>query len=157
MLTRAPRMSRVPATLIPHLRNGLFAEFGSALDVLDATLVTDEVDAEKWRTGLAQFDGARGLLGVVGISAGSGDFDLNLELTSRSGRLLLDALRAVYDVEVRRVANATTDHVQLSLREIPALRNFILETERRLGKTVTRLEPLLDASERRTPRTVKPR
>lgn len=125
------------------------------MDVLETTLDTDDVDSDRWRTGLAQFDCARELLDTVGISAGSGDFDLTLELTSRLARLLLDTLRAVYDVEVQRLANAATDHVQLPLRQIPTLRNFILETERRLGKTATRLEPLLTASEKRVPRTVR--
>lgn len=125
------------------------------MDVLETTLDADDVDSDRWRTGLAQFDCARELLDTVGISPGSGDFDLTLELTSRLARLLLDALRAVYDVEVQRLANAATDHVQLPLRQIPTLRNFILDTERRLGKTATRLEPLLNASEKRAPRTVR--
>jgi hypothetical protein len=157
LFNRAPRAISVPATLVPHLRSGLTAELGSAIDLLEVTLEMDEVDAERWRIGLAQFDSARELLDMVGVSSGSDDFDLNLDLTPRLARLLLDALRAVYDMEVHRLANAASDHVQLPLREIPALRNFILEAERRLGKTATRLAPLLDASEKRTPRTVKSR
>jgi hypothetical protein len=157
LFTRTPRTITVPATLIPYVRSGLIAEFGSALDVLETSLVMDEADAERWRTGLAQFDCARELLDRVGISAGTGDFDLYLQLTSRSGRLLLDALRAVYNTEVHRLANAATDHIALPLRELPTLRNFIVKTERQLGKTATRLEPLLDSADKRTPRTVKVR
>jgi hypothetical protein len=115
----------------------------------------DEVNTERWRAGLAQLDCARELLDRVGVSAGSGDFDLYLELTPRLARLLLDALRAVYDVEVQRLADAATDRVHLPLREIPTLRNFIADTERRLGKAAKHVEPLLDASEKRTPRAVK--
>jgi hypothetical protein len=115
----------------------------------------DEVDTDRWRAGLAQFDCARELLGGVGVTAGSRDFDLNLELTPRLGRLLLDALRAVYDIEIQHLANAGADHVNLPLREIPTLRNFIVDTERRLGRAAKGLEPLLDASDKRTPRTVR--
>lgn len=157
LFNRTPSTISVPATIIPYLRSGLIAEFGSAIDVLEAALAMDEVDAERWRTGLAQFDCSRELLETAGLSSGSGDFALTLELRPRSARLLLDALRAVYDVEVQRLANAATDGVTLPLREIPTLRNFILETERRLGKEASRLEPLLDASEKRSPGIVRPR
>jgi len=157
LFTRTPRTISVPAALIPYVRSGLIAEFGSALDVLEAALAMDEVDAERWRTGLAQFDCARELLDRVGVTAGSGDSDFYLELTSRSGRLLRDALRAIYNLEVQRLADAASDGVPLPLREIPTLHNFILEIERGLGKTTKSLGPLLDASEKRTPRTVKSR
>jgi hypothetical protein len=122
--------------------------------VLEATLKLDEVNLERWRVGLAQFDCARSLLDRLGMSDGPGDYDFYLELSPRAGRLLLDALRATYKAEVHRLANES-DRVALPLHEIPALRNFILETERRLGKTTTHLEPLLDSSEKRSPRTVK--
>jgi hypothetical protein len=157
MLNRAPRTISVPAAFMPYVRSSLIAEFGSAIDVLEATLAMDEVDAEKWRTGLAQLDCAREVLNRVGVSAGAGDRDVTLELTSRPARLLLDALRAVYKVEVERLADAATHHVELPLREIPSLRNFVLETERRLEKTATRVEPLLDVSEKRRPQSVRSR
>jgi hypothetical protein len=146
----------VPATLVPYVRSGLLAECGSAIDALEATLAVDEVDTDRWRTGLAQFDCARELIDRIGVTAGSSKCDYTLELTAaRSGRLLLDALRAVYDVEVQRLAHAAGDHVQLPLRALPTLRNFIVDTERRLGRATKGVEPLLDASEKRTPRTVK--
>jgi hypothetical protein len=144
----------VPAGLIPYVRSGLIAESGSATDALDAAL--DEVNLERWRAGLAQLDCARELLNVVGLSASAGDSDLNLALTTpRSARMLLDALQAVYDVGLQRLADAATDHVHLPLREIPVLCNFIVEVERQLGRTTKRRQPILAASEKRTPRPVK--
>jgi hypothetical protein len=115
----------------------------------------DEVDIDTWRAGLAQLDCARALLDEIGVTAGSDAFDLNLELTPRLGRLLVDALRAVYDTEVQRLADAAADHVYIPLREIPTLRNFIVDTEQRLGRAAKALKPFLDASEKRAPRTVK--
>jgi hypothetical protein len=115
----------------------------------------DEVDADRWRAALAQLDCARDLLEVIGVKASAGESDLSLELTPRSGRLFLDALQAVYDTEVQRLTNAEGDHIYLPLRSIPALRNFIVDTERRLGRTTKGLEPLLDPNEKRKPRTVR--
>jgi hypothetical protein len=115
----------------------------------------DEIDTNRWRAGLAQLDCARALLNEIGVVAGSDAFALNLELTPRLGRLLLDALRAVYDVEVQRLADAAADHVHLPLRKIPTLRNFIADAEQGLGRATKALKPLLDSSEKRTPRSVK--
>jgi hypothetical protein len=119
-----PSTIRIPAGLVPYVRSGLIAEFGSATDALDAAVAGDAVNTERWRAGLAQLDGARELLILVGVSAVSGDIDLNLEVaTPRSARLLLDALRAVYEVEAQRLVNAATDHVQIPLRDIPEARH----------------------------------
>jgi hypothetical protein len=156
LFSRTPSAICMPAGLIPYARSGLLAEFGSATDALDSAQALDEVNLERWHKGLAQLDCARDLLNVVGLSASSADLDLNLALTTpRSARMLLDALRAIYDVEVQRLADAATDHVHLSLREIPILRNFIAEVERQLGRTTKRLQPILDAREKRTPQPVR--
>jgi hypothetical protein len=77
----------------------------------------DEVDPERWRSGLAQFDCARSLLERLGVSDDPGDSDRFLEVSPREGRLLLDALRASYSAEVHRLANAESDHFALPLRE----------------------------------------
>jgi hypothetical protein len=146
----------VPATALPYLRSGLLAEFGSAVDVLQVAIAMDEVDPERWRTGLAQFDTARQLLEMVGVATGSGDFDMSLDdLAPGLARMVLDALRAIYDIEVQCAANAAEERVQPSSRTIPTLRELIIRTERRLGRAAKRHEPLLDLSEKRTPRTVR--
>ncbi len=80
---------------------------------------------------------------------------MTLELTPCLARLFLDSLRAVYDVEVQRLANAATEHVRLPLRQIPTLRHFITDAERQLGKPAPCVNSLLDASEKRIPRSVK--
>lgn len=147
----------VPASIIPYLRSGLIAEHGSALDVLDASLEPTEVDHARWRTGLAQLDYSRELLDKIGVSAGSGDFDLSLELTPRLAQMFLDGLRAVYEIEVQRLADAATDHVHIPLRSIPTLRNYIIDTERQIGNAAKHIQPYLDACEKRQPRIVKSR
>jgi hypothetical protein len=120
-------------------------------------LAADEIEPDRWRTGLAQLDRSRELLLRVGVAARPDDVDLDLELTTPpSARLFLDALRAVSDIEVQRLASAATDQVHLPLRQIPVLRNFLVDAEQRLRKMAKNMQPLLDASEKRTPRSVRP-
>jgi hypothetical protein len=158
VFNRTPNPISVPAALIPYVRSGLMAEFGSANDVLGIATEVDEVDRSRWRAGLAQFDCARELLNMVGISASPGEAGLDIDLTSpRLARMFRDALRAAYDVEVERLASAESDQVLLPLEEVPALRNFIVDTERQLEKATARLQPYLTASEKRKPRSVKSR
>jgi hypothetical protein len=150
-----PRTIHLPANLTPYVRSGLIAEFASALDILEDAMA-GEADHERWRVGLAQLDCARELLGAVGVTAGSGDFDIDLEVESpRAARMLLDALRAVYNVEVERLADARNDRVHIPLREVPVLRNFIVDVERQLDRAAKRQIPILDAFQKRTPRSVK--
>jgi hypothetical protein len=155
MFHRTTTTISVPGIILPYVRSGLLAEIGSALDVLDLTLALDEVDVDKWKAGVAQFDDARELLDRIGVTVSSYDSNFLLELTPRLGRMLLDALRAVYDAEVQRLANAANDRVQLPLRAIPKLRSFIVDTERRLGRAARNLAPHLAASEKRPPRRAK--
>jgi hypothetical protein len=146
----------VPGIVIPYLRSGLLAEFGTALDVLDDVVLMDEIDLQRWADGLAQLQRAQSLLETIGVAAGSDEFDISLDdLTPKLARLVRDALRAIYDVEVRRLADAAEERVQLPMRAIPTLRNFLVDTDRRLSRAAKRVEPLFDPSERRTPRTVK--
>jgi hypothetical protein len=153
LFNRALTTIDVPATAVPYLRSGLLAEFGSAVDVLGATLAIGEVNPDRWRAGLAQLDSSRQLLEMVGVAAGSGELDVTLDdLAPRLARLVLDALRAIYDIEVQR---PTDDLVEDRDRFLPTLRKLILDTERRLGRAARRLEPLLEPSEKRTPRTVR--
>lgn len=153
LFNRALTTIDVPATAVPYLRSGLLAEFGSAVDMLEATLAMDEVNPDSWRAGLAQFDSSRQLLEMVGVAAGSGEFDVSLDdLAPRLARLVLDALRAIYDIEVQRPSD---DPAEGRDRLLPTLRTLIVDTERRLGRAARGLEPLLEPSEKRTPRTVR--
>ena len=145
----------VPAALVPYLRSGLLAEYGSALDVLDPTIGVDVVDKERWRDGNAQLDCSRDLLNRIGVAPGPGSFDLNLELSTPAARMLLDAMRAIYDVEVQRLADAATDRVHLPLREVPTLRNFVLDADKRLGRFAKRQKRFLDEHDKRRPKSVK--
>lgn len=147
----------VPSRLVPYIRSGLIAEFGSAIDVLEDALVADVVNQERWRAGVAQLDCARDLLGRIGLAppASGGDRDVTLELSSAPARMLLDALRAIYDVEVRRLADASTDQAHLPLRDLPKLRNFVFDVEKTIRRTARRKEPFLDARDKRQPRSVR--
>ncbi|HUB74840.1 MAG TPA: hypothetical protein VL979_12500 [Solirubrobacteraceae bacterium] len=115
----------------------------------------DEIDSQRWRAGLAQLDCARELLDAVGIGAARQRLDLELELTPRLARVLLDASRAVYEVECRRLADAAADGVHLPQRSTPALRSFIVDIEQRAGAGAKDLKPLLEASEKRAPRSAR--
>jgi hypothetical protein len=155
LLNHSTSTISVPASIVPYLRSGLIAEHGSALDVLDAALEGTEVDPTRWRIGLAQLDYSRELLDKIGVSAGSADFGLNLELTPRLAQMFLDGLRAVYAIEVQRLADAAVDRVAVPSRAIPTLRDYIVDTEQQLGETVGHIPPYLEAYEKRTPRTVR--
>jgi hypothetical protein len=147
----------VPANLIPYVRSGLIAEFASATDVLEDALA-GEPDPTRWCAGLAQLDCARELLSAVGLSPGSGDVDLIIEVESpRMAQMLLDALRAVYEVEVERLANATAEQHQNHWREVLILRNFIVDVEQRIARAAKRQMPILDLPEKRAPRSVRSR
>lgn len=145
----------VPAALVPYLRGGLFAEYGSALDVLELTIDADVVNRERWRAGNAQLDCSRDLLDRVGVGHDPRDFDLHLELSAPGARMILDAMRAIYEVEVQRLADAAAERVHLPLREVPTLRNFVVDAEKQLGRFAKRQHRILDVDEKRSPRSVK--
>jgi hypothetical protein len=142
---------------VPYVRNGLIAEFGSAIDVLEDALVADILDRERCRAGLAQLDCARDLLERVGLASppSGDDRDVTLELSPAPARMVLDSLRAVYDVEVRRLADASTDRVHLPLRDLPQLRNFVVDAEKALRRAAKRQERFLEAHDKRQPRSVR--
>ena len=147
----------IPAPLVPYVRSGLIAEFGSGIDVLEATLAADVVNHEAWRAGLAQLDCARGLLGRIELAPRLTDRDVTLELSPASARMLLDSMRAIYDVEVQRLSEAASDCIHLPLRDVPTLRNFVVDAEKRLGRIVKRQARFLGKSDKRSPRSVRAR
>jgi hypothetical protein len=154
VFSRLPSTICVPAHLIPYVRSGLIAEFTSATDVLGEAIAL--ADPKRWRMGLAQLDCARELLRTVGISADSDDRDLDLEVAStQTARVLLDALQSIHTVEVQRLRDvAATQQVEIPLREVPILRSFIADAERQLARA-TKQSSILNASDKRTPRSVK--
>jgi hypothetical protein len=151
------RTIAVPGRLVPYVRSRLIAEFGSAIDVLEDALVADVLNQERWRAGLAQLDCARDLLGRIGLAppVSGRDRDVTLEVSSAHARMLLDALRAIYDVEVNRLVDASTDRVHLPLRDLPKLRNFVVDVEKTLRRAARRQERYPDAPDKRQPRSVR--
>ena len=147
----------MPVDLIPYVRRGLLAEFGSGVDVLGDALEGEEPDQRRLDDGLAQLDYARELLDSLGV-AGHEEAGVSLLVSSpRAGRLLLDALRAARDVEVQRLEDAATVHVTLPSRDIPGLRAFVVSVERRLGRAAAHAKPVLERAEKRSPRPVRAR
>ena len=153
--TRTGPLVTVPASLVPYFRSGLVAELGSAIDLLNLQLALREIEQRLWRVALTHFDAARELIDALEARSGAHRRDVALTPSAGGARVMIDALRAIYEVEAQRLRNAEAAQVYLPMREIPALRAFIVELEKNLAPTATAPDPLLGQCAKRTPQSVK--
>jgi hypothetical protein len=118
----------IPANVVPYLRSGLVAEFGSALDLLVIQHEREPIAPVDWNEALQCMASVRPLLDVIGVAAPEVEADVELDLVEQP-LLVLHALIAVHRVEVMRVQDAATDGVRLSHQDMAALTSLVDEVE----------------------------
>lgn len=152
--SQVDRLTTVPGGMVPYVRSGLVAEFGSALDMLDCQTALRRIDRRAWELAWARLVDAHALLEELGVDDEPGGVAVKLNVGPGSARVLLDALRAIYEVEAGRLREAQAQRVHLASREVPVLRKFIIEAEQELA-AVAAAPSSVGSWEKRTPQTVK--
>ena len=113
----------VPASLVPYLRSGAIAAFGSALDLLTFEVEHTPPEPRAFAAALALFDEARSAIDTIGVTQRRLEGDVAVD--PAKAPFVVRALRAVYGEETRRLDDAATDGVHLDSPPLPELQLLI--------------------------------
>lgn len=145
----------VAAGLVPYLRGGVLAEFGSAIDLLSEQLERDRVDPQEFEDALRSLDVARAVLDAIGTTPRVAECDGVLDV-GEAAFAALEALRLVRRTETWRLQDAAADGILLSLRALPALESLIAVIERTAEHSARRGREPCRVTVKRTPGKPKP-
>jgi hypothetical protein len=119
----------IPANLVKYRRSGVRNELAARVAVL-TVILGRPLDAETYDEAIGDFDVARSLLEMVGLTDEKSPIDLNLH---DSPLLVLKALEHEHQFEVQRLQDAKIDRLQLPELDVAVLGSFVATLRRELG------------------------